>query len=77
MFDTEPLLLINHDEPKIRKFHIFRQETVGSNQNIDLAFFKFFQSFFLLSTTPETTQDIDFYWKGLEAFFKIGIVLLS
>ena len=76
MLDTKSLFLINNHQAQISKHNIFRQNTMCSNQNINLTVFQFFKCCSLLFFTSKATQHININCKILESFLKIRIVLL-
>ena len=77
MFNPKALLLINNNKTQIRKLNIFGEETVCSNNNINLSLFKFFQSFILLFFTTKTTKYININRIVIKSLCKISIMLLS
>ena len=59
VLDTKALFLVDDQKAQILKSDIFLQKTVGTDNDIDIAFFEPFKGFFLLFGGAETGQHLD------------------
>ena len=75
MTHAEALLLVHYQHTEIGEFHVLRQKTVGTNQNIYLSRLYLLQDFLLLLGIAETTDHLDGDRKCREALFESFIVL--
>jgi hypothetical protein len=47
--DAEALLLVDHDQPQVREFHILADQPVRADQDVDLAGRELLDGFLLLA----------------------------
>jgi len=74
---AEALLLVDDQQPQILEFHVFLQQLVGADQEIQIAGTGRFQDPLLLFGGGEAGEYLDFHRKILEPAAGCGIVLLS
>ena len=75
MSHAETLFLVHNDQTQILELHVFRQDAMGTDDNIGKAFFQSVQTFLLLFWRAETGQQFDFHRIAGHTLDK-GIVVL-
>ena len=75
--DAEALLLVHDDESEILEGNVFLYESVGADDDIDLALGEVVDDAGLLAVGAEPAEDLDAYGIGLEALGEGGEVLLG
>ena len=73
---AEFLFLIDDEQAQILEFHIFSSESVRPNDDVDFAFFEFFQDFGLLFGRLETVEVFDGDGEAVETLCE-GVVVLQ
>ena len=59
MADAKTLFFVHHQQSKIGKLHVLREQPVGADQYVDLARFHLLQDFFLLLRIPKAADHLD------------------
>jgi len=74
---AEALLLVDDQQPQILELHIFLQELVGADQQVQTAGAGSLQNAFLLLGGGESGKDLDLHREVLEPAAGGGVVLLG
>src|ERR1700722_8855178 len=72
---AEALLFVDDEQAKILKLHIFREEAVSADDDVDFALFNFFEHFLLFFLGAKAAEHFDSGGKGGEATPEGFIVL--
>jgi hypothetical protein len=74
--DSEPLLLIDHDEAEVSERDVVRQQAVSADENVELSFRRRARDLFLLRGAAESADDFDVHWELGHALAESPEVLL-
>ncbi len=73
--NSEALLFVNHKQTEIGEFHVFREQAVRADQDVNLADGDSFENFLDLLGRAETADHFDLHREGGEALLESFIVL--
>ena len=68
--DSEALLFVYDQQPEVGELHVFREQPMSANQDINFAGFNFLQNFFLLLRAAEAADHLDRDREGSKALFE-------
>jgi hypothetical protein len=72
---TEALLFVDHQQAQVAKFHVFREQPVRTDHDIDLAFRDFLQRLLDVLGAAESREHFDAHGERREARTKRLVVL--
>ena len=73
--NAEALLFVNHQQAEVGELHVFREQAMGADQDVDFAGFDSLQNFFDLFRRAEAADHFDGDGKGREALLESFVVL--
>ena len=72
---AETLFFVHHQQAQVGKLHVFREQAMGADQDVDFARFHLLQNFFLLLRRAEAADHLDGDGKRRKALLESFVVL--